>query len=120
MGLLQVSATAPADSTVAEAELEPAGQYVAPTFKLQILASKTKLKPGAPELKKQTGVDCYEEGGMVKYTVGSSTNYQEIYQLRKSLLADFPQSFIIAFRGTEKMDVNEAIREYKANKNKKQ
>ena len=120
VGLLQVSATAPADSTVAEAELEPAGQYVAPTFKLQILASKTKLKPGAPELKKQTGVDCYEEGGMVKYTVGSSTNYQEIYQLRKSLLADFPQSFIIAFRGTEKMDVNEAIREYKANKNKKQ
>ena len=117
VGLMQTPAKAPADTVVAEAA--PTAQYVAPTFKLQILASKTKLKPGAPEFKKQTGVDSYEEGGMIKYTVGSSTNYSEIYQLRKSLLADFPQAFIIAFRGTTKMDVNEAIREYKANRNKK-
>ena len=56
---------------------------------------------------------------MYKYTVGASTDYQEIYQLRKSMLDKFPQAFIIAFRGSEKMNVNEAIREYKNNKVKK-
>lgn len=91
----------------------------APVFKVQILASGARLADGNPQFKKHTGVACYEEKGMYKYTLGASTNYQEIYQLRKSLLTDFPQSFIIAFRGADKMDVNEAIREYKKNKNKK-
>jgi N-acetylmuramoyl-L-alanine amidase len=56
---------------------------------------------------------------MYKYTVGASTNYQEIYQLRKSVLGKFPQAFIIAFRDDRKMDVNEAISEYKSKKRKR-
>jgi len=118
VGLLQVPQST-TDSVKASADSVVAGQYVAPVFKVQILASSSSLKPDNPQFKKHTGVECYEEKGMKKYTVGSSTNYNEIYQLRKSLLADFPQSFIIAFRGTTKMDVNEAIREFKANRNKK-
>ena len=56
---------------------------------------------------------------MYKYTVGASTNYQEIYNQRKEVLKKFPQAFIIAFRDGQKMDVNEAIKEYKKAKNKK-
>ena len=45
---------------------------------------------------------------MFKYTVGNSTDYQEIYQLRKSVLDKFPQAFIVAFKDGVRMDVNEA------------
>ena len=55
---------------------------------------------------------------MYKYTVGASSNYAEIYQLRKQLLKRFPQAFIIAFKDGVKVNVNDAIREYKANKKK--
>ena len=91
----------------------------APVFKVQILASATPLKAGNSQFKGLTDVSSYQEGGMYKYTVGASSDYQEIYQLRKSIVGKFPQAFIIAFRGSEKMDVNEAIREYKSKKVKK-
>ena len=91
----------------------------APIFKVQILASSVRLKAGSQQLKGVADTDCYEEGGMYKYTVGASENYAEIYQLRKQLADRFPQAFIIAFKDGKKVNVNEAIREYKANKNKK-
>lgn len=96
-----------------------AAQSTAPIFKVQLLASTVKLKAGSAQLKGVKDVDYYEEKGMYKYTVGASANYAEIYQLRKQLLDRFPQAFIIAFKDGKKVDVNEAIREYKANKNKK-
>lgn len=91
----------------------------APVFKLQILASTTKLKKTDAQLKGQQDADCYEEGGLYKYTLGASEDYSEIYQLRKLQQARFPQAFIIAFRDGQKMDVQEAIREYKSKKENK-
>ena len=88
----------------------------APVFKVQILASSTKLKPNNPQLKGQTKADYYQEGGLYKYTLGSSENYNEIYQLRKAQLANFPQAFIIAFKNGQKMNVQEAIQEFKRGK----
>lgn len=85
----------------------------APVFKVQILVSSQKLKAGDSRLKGQTGVDSYVENGMTKYTVGASENYNEIYHLRKSLLDKFPEAFIIAFKGGKRMDVQQAIREFK-------
>ena len=61
----------------------------------------------------------YEENGMFKYTVGASTDYQEIYQLRKSLSERFPEAFIIAFKDGRRANVQQAIQEYRRNKNKK-
>ena len=85
----------------------------APIFKVQILVSSQKLKAGDSRLKGQTGVDSYVENGMTKYTVGASENYNEIYHLRKSLLDKFPEAFIIAFKGGKRMDVQQAIKEFK-------
>ena len=87
-----------------------------PVFKVQLLAGSSKLNTDSPQLKGVTDVECYEENGMYKYTAGASADYQEIYRLRKELLDRFPNAFIIAFKDGVKMDVNEAIREYKANK----
>lgn len=90
----------------------------APVFKVQILASSRVLRTGDSHLKGETEYDSYQENGMVKYTMGASTNYNEIYRLRKSLLEKFPEAFIIAFKNGQKYDVGQAIREYKQNKNK--
>ena len=90
-----------------------------PIFKVQILASGNYLKPGNSQFKGLADVTFYQEGNMFKYTVGASSNYQEIYQLRKSILNKFPQAFIIAFRGDTKMNVNEAIQEWRKARNAK-
>ena len=89
-----------------------------PVFKVQILANAGKLKKNSPLLKGRTDADFYKEGNMYKYTVGASTDYQQIYQLRKSLLNTFPQAFIIAFQDGVKVDVNEARRKSKGKKKK--
>ena len=84
-----------------------------PIFKVQILVSSQKIKAGDNRFKGQKNVDSYVENGMTKYTVGASENYNEIYHLRKSLLDKFPEAFIIAFKGGKRMDVQQAIREFK-------
>ena len=91
----------------------------APVFKVQILASSSKLPLSSPQFKGQEDIDSYEEGGLYKFTVGASTDYNEIYQLRKSLLDKFPQAFIIAFKDGQKTDVRKAIEEFKNRKVKK-
>ena len=97
-------------------EVVPAKNDGAPIFKVQILASSSRLKPASPQLKGQTGADYYEEGGLFKYTIGASEDYNEISRLRKSLLVNFPEAFIIAFKGGQKMDVRQAIQEFRNRK----
>lgn len=87
-----------------------------PVFKVQILAAGSEMKAGDARFKGETDIDRYIENGMYKYTIGASTDYNEIYRLRKSLLDKFPEAFIIAFKKGEKMDVREAIQEFKNNK----
>lgn len=98
---------------------KPKDNYIAPVFKVQIVASDVQLKKSSPQLKGMADVQCYQENGMYKYTVGESENPNEILRLRKTLLDKFPQAFVIAFRDGTKMNVNEAIREYKANRDRK-
>lgn len=90
----------------------------APVFKLQIFVSNRTLRKGDAHFKGETGYDSYQEGNMVKYTMGASTNYNEIYRLRKTLAEKFPEAFIIAFKNGKKYDVNQAIREFKQNRNR--
>ena len=80
----------------------------APVFKVQILVSSSRLRSTDARFKGLSGVASYQEGGMFKYTVGNSTDYQEIYRLRKSIVDKFPQAFIVAFKDGARMDVNEA------------
>lgn len=90
----------------------------APVFKLQIFVSSRALRKGDAHFKGETDYDSYKEGTVYKYTMGNSTNYNEIYRLRKSLAEKFPEAFIIAFKNGQKYDVNQAIREFKQNRNR--
>lgn len=104
-----------------KADMKPAEKAEAdadgkPVFKVQILASGRQLDEDDRIFKGLSDVDSYKEGGLVKYTYGASTDYNEIYRLRKSVLDKFPEAFIIAFKNGEKMNVTQAIREFKSNK----
>lgn len=87
-----------------------------PVFKVQIMVCHNKLKEGDRQLKGLKGCDYYQENGDWKCTYGASNNYNEIARLRKQILDLFPSCFIIAFKNGEKMNVNQAIKEFMQNK----
>lgn len=89
-----------------------------PVFKVQLFVASQTLRNDDSRLKGLDGVDFYREGALFKYTCGASSDYNEIYKLRKQLLERFPDAFIVAFVAGQKCNVNEAIRAFKAHKNK--
>lgn len=111
-------------STPAAKKSEPVAKKAAPApkdapvFKLQIFVGNRNLRKGDAHFKGETEYDSFQEGNLVKYTLGASTNYNEIYRLRKEKMDKFPEAFIIAFKNGEKYDVNQAIREFKQNRNR--
>ena len=84
-----------------------------PVFKVQLLVSSNMLKSDDNRFKGLTNIESYKEG-LYKYTYGASTNYNEIYRLRKQILDRFPDAFIVAFKNGNKMDINAAIQEFKS------
>jgi len=114
-----VSAPKPAPTPVPEAAPQPQPQAqlpAGPVFKVQIFASSVKLKATDARFKKHKDAVFYQENGMYKYTIGASEDYNAINRLRKELLADFPEAFVIAFKDGSRMNVVEAIREFKSKK----
>lgn len=83
-----------------------------PIFKVQILSSSRKISLNDEALKGLKGCEWYQEGTLWKYTYGSSTNYNEIRKLQKELTNRFPDAFIIAFKGGQRTNVNEAIQTF--------
>ena len=96
---------------------QPKPQPQGPVFKVQIFASSALIKAGDARFKGLSGVGHYQDGGMYKYTVGDSTDYNAVNRLRREISDKFPQAFIVAFKDGVRMDVNEALREIKKLKN---
>lgn len=111
----------------AEVVQQPAAQQAAqpvsvadnrPMFKIQLASMSRRLNVTDKAFKGLQNVECYEEGGLYKYTYGASYDYNEINRIRKEIAAKFPNAFIIAFKCNQKVNVAEAIREFKQNRNK--
>ena len=98
-------------SATSSAHKAPVG---APVFKVQIFVSDKVLDPKDTRLKGVVA-SYYKEGRVFKYTLGASTDYNEIVQLRKDMAEKFPGCFIIAFKNGEKVNTNDAIIEFKLN-----
>ena len=88
------------------------------TFKVQILTASRPLAQNDRRLKGLKEVEYYKEKGIYKYTCGASADYNQVLRTRRSLLPRFKDAFIIAFRNGEKMNVQEAIKEFKKRRNK--
>ena len=109
----QIPATKPRTATKPTTNNAPVG---APVFKIQIFISEKVLDPSDSRLKGEEP-NYYKEGRVYKYTLGASTDYEEIVQLRKDIAGKFPGCFIVAFKNGEKVpNINDAIIEYKLNK----
>lgn len=87
-----------------------------PVFKVQILATDKPFKKGDAHFKGRTDYNQYIENGMTKYTIGETTDYNEILRLKSELQATFGDCFVVAFKEGQKMNISEAIKEYKRNK----
>ncbi len=87
----------------------------APVFKVQIFGTSKSLKKSDARFKGLKGVDYYKEGGLYKYTYGSSNNYEEIANLRQQIVGKFPEAFVVAFKGNSRTDIKEAINEWRKN-----
>lgn len=88
-----------------------------PVFKIQILTSGKKLPSGSKLFKGLSPVDYYQENGIYKYTYGNNTDYNQVLRLKRSKVdPKFKDAFIIAFKNGKKMNVNEAIKEFKKNR----
>lgn len=98
-----------------ETEADKASQESSLIFKVQILASSSRQRISKSKLNGQKS-ECYEEGGFYKYTVGASEDYDEIVKIRESLVENFPEAFIIAFKNGQRVDTRAAIREFRSNK----
>ena len=88
----------------------------APIFKVQILSSNQRLKTGDAALKGLTEVEYYQEGNTYKYTVGHSTDIDEIKRLRKTVADRFPEAFVVAFADGVRTDLHRAIQAAKGGK----
>ncbi len=86
-----------------------------PVFKVQILATDTKLKSNDKRLK-GIKADFYKENGMYKYTYGESHDYDKIAAKRKSISAKFKEAFVVAFIDGKKINTKEAIEMFRKQK----
>lgn len=88
-----------------------------PVFKIQILTSDRVLPARSRQFKGLSPVSHYKENGIVKYTYGEDTDYNHILRLKRTKVdAKFKDAFIIAFKNGEKMNINQAIKEFKQNR----
>lgn len=85
------------------------------SYGIQIASTSTKLESLPTEYGE---VKVYEEGGLFKYVVGSSTNYDEIKSLDKKVKKAYKDSFIVAFEGNKRVVVRYAVNKQKQQKQK--
>ncbi len=85
-------------------------------FKVQFLTASTVLKKGDKRLKGIQNFDYYKEKGIYKYTCGASEDYNKVLRTRREMTAKFSDAFIVAFRGDKKLNINQAIEEFKKKK----
>lgn len=71
-------------------------------YKVQFLTSDTKLPKNSKRLKGYKEAEYYVEDGIYKYTYGSTTSFSEIKRIRRSMLKDFKDAFIITFKDGER------------------
>ena len=113
-----VQPTTPKESTKANEKKAPSASTDEgkPLFKIQILTSDKKLPANSKRFKGLSPVNFYQEKGIYKYTYGESHNYNKVLKTKRQITSKFKDAFIIAFKNGKKVNVNEAIKEFKNNR----
>jgi N-acetylmuramoyl-L-alanine amidase len=85
-------------------------------FKVQFFTSPNKLRKNSSKLKGVKDVDFYQEKSSYKYTTADSEDYNQVVNSFKQLLKTFPDAFIVAFKGGQKVPLQDAIKQWKKQK----
>ncbi len=104
----------PAAATTPQAEADHSSDG-SPVFKLQLFAHSKKLPTSSSLFKGLKNVDHYVEGGLYKYTYGSSNDIAHIRRLQREVKDKFPQAFTVAFINGKRANLQEAIKKAKQN-----
>lgn len=99
----EVSVSKPAEKTATKRvrQSATAGKTV---YKVQILTSNKPLPAGSSRFKGYKPVSHYVEKGIYKYTYGETTDFAEIKRIRRRLLKDFKDAFIVGFKDGKKVN----------------
>lgn len=92
---------------------QPTSSQNRPVFKIQILASTRRLPKNDRQLKGLKDTEYYQEKGFYKYTIGASTDYNQVLRTLRTIRPKFKDAFIVAFKNGKKMNVQTAIQEFK-------
>lgn len=85
-------------------------------FKIQILASDRVLPQNSKQFKGLKPVSWYKENGLIKYTYAEDEDYNKILKIKRKIVdPKFKDAFIIAFKNDTKININQAIKEFKNN-----
>lgn len=77
-------------------------------LKVQVLTSEKPLEKDSPNLRGQKVWE-YQQGGLYKYTVGDTQDFEEIAKLQSELGGlGFKGAFVVAFKDGERITVSEA------------
>lgn len=79
-------------------------------FRVQLIASSRKLAASDASFKGLTPVSYYEEGGLYKYTYGSTDDYNEALRLQREARKAVAGAFVVAFVDGKRVSVAEARR----------
>ena len=79
-------------------------------FMVQFMALPEKISLNDNRFKNIPNVGCYNENGLWKYTAGSETALQSAKQILADVKQKYPDAFIIAFKGENKIPVSEAVK----------
>lgn len=86
-------------------------------FKIQIFATDKILPENSRQFKGLKPVKYYKENKMIKYTYAEETDYNKILKIKKNVVDNkFKDAFIIAFKNGKKININDAIKEFKKKK----
>lgn len=91
--------------------VKEAGENV--VFKVQFLSAPSKLKGNSARLKGVKDFSFYVENGTYKYTTAESENYNQVVNAFRQIVKTFPDAFVVAFRGDQKILLQEGVKQWR-------
>lgn len=78
-------------------------------FKVQVAAASDPIPLDSDYFKGYEEVQEHKVSEQYKYTIGSTTNYNRIQQLKEKIKKDFRGAFIVAFENSEPISLDKAL-----------
>lgn len=111
MEILEGLDSNPVVPLTSEPEDQPIDIYDGITFRIQLAATGKKLDPSPKNFRGLREVTRLKEGKYFKYYYGATSSYSQIMELHETAKnSGYPDSYVVAFRGNEKISVNDALK----------